>query len=352
MFPGEDLLQEGIAAFQAGDRTKAHELLLEVVKVDPENEQAWYYLAASESNPATRKQYLEQVLEINPSNAKAREVLERMKAREVAQPVSAPVSPAGAAPSTPPSGVRRSPLRPLDPSLEPPPGAADNQPGSFKVPFHIPGAPERTTWETLARDGVAMVRGTLDVILRKPGAYSDEVARATWWRFWLLAGTAAVGSGILSIFNALFLQIRYSNSLFSIFAVLLTPFFFVAVALFTLYVGCYASYRYALAQGGSSSLLKHAYSVAVVWAPIVLVNSALSFVFNLFGLGGWLTTLLLNLYSLYLISEGFQNLRVFREPNQKWITAAVMVVAEIAISVIIGVIFGGLIVAGALPFAL
>ena len=51
MFPGEDLLQEGIAAFQAGDRAKAHELLSEVVKVDPENEQAWYYLAASESDP-------------------------------------------------------------------------------------------------------------------------------------------------------------------------------------------------------------------------------------------------------------------------------------------------------------
>src|SRR5215813_12450502 len=82
MFPGEDLLQEGIAAFQAGDRTKARELLLEVVKLDPENEQAWYYLAASESNPTLRKQYLQTVLEINPGNAKAREVLDRIQSRE------------------------------------------------------------------------------------------------------------------------------------------------------------------------------------------------------------------------------------------------------------------------------
>src|SRR5436190_3081679 len=82
MFPGEDLLQEGIAAFQAGDRPQARELLLEVIKVDPENEQAWYYLAACETDPAKRKQYLEQVLEINPMNTKAREVLDRIKSRE------------------------------------------------------------------------------------------------------------------------------------------------------------------------------------------------------------------------------------------------------------------------------
>lgn len=347
MFPGEDLLQEGIAAFQAGDRTKARELLLEVVKVDPENEQAWYYLAASESNPVTRRQYLEQVLEINPGNAKAREVLDRMIARESGPSSSTTVA---ATPQTP-SSERRSRIRALDPEMEPAPGAAEDVPGSFKIPIRIAGAPQRTTWETLARDGVALLRTGLDVALRKPGVYGDEVARATWWRFWLIAGTAAVGSGILSIFNALFLQIRYSNSLFNIFAVLLTPFFFVAVALLTLYIGCYASYRWALNQGGSDSLVKHAYTVALVWAPILLVNSVISFVFNLFGFGSWLTSLILNLYAILLISEGFERLHVFKEPNQKWITAGVMIVAELVASLVIGILFGGLIVAGALPFA-
>ncbi len=337
------MLQEGIAAFQAGDRTKAHDLLLEVVKVDPENEQAWYYLAASESNPATRRQYLEQVLEINPGNAKAREVLDRMKAREVSQPAAA---------VEPPGSDRRSRIRALDPEMEPAPGAAGDVPGSFKIPIRIAGAPERTTWEKLARDGVALLRAGMDVALRKPGVHADEVTRATWWRFWLMAGTAAVGSGILSIFNALFLQIRYSNSLFNIFAVLLTPFFFVAVALLTMFVGCYASYRWALNQGGSDSLLKHAYTVVLVWAPIMLVNSVISFVFNLFGFGNWLTTLVLNLYALMLIAEGFERLHVFKEPNQKWITAGVMIGAEIIASIVISILFGGLIVAGALPFAL
>ncbi|MEP7293564.1 MAG: hypothetical protein ABI835_17390 [Chloroflexota bacterium] len=345
MFPGEDLLQEGIAAFQAGDRTKAHELLAQVVEVDPENEQAWYYLAASESDSTLRKEYLERVLEINPGNAKAREVLDRIKARETApEPVAAHTRSAN-------DGDRSSRIRSLDPALDAP-GAADGEPGSFKIPFNIPGAPARTTWENLARDGVALLRGTFDIILRKPGVYADEVSRATWWRFWLIAGTAAVGSALLSIFNALFLQIRFSASLLNIFSILLTPFFFVAIALVTLFVGVYASHRWAQQQGGGGSLVQHAYTVALVWAPITLLNSVLGLVFNLIGLGGGLATLLISIYEIVLIAEGFERLHMFREANQKWITAVVMIVAAFLASLVLGVLLGGLIVRGALPFAL
>ncbi len=344
MFPGEDLLQEGIAAFQAGDRTKARELLLEVVKIDPENEQAWYYLAASESNPTLRKQYLQTVLEINPGNAKAREVLDRIQARDV----DAEAAPA-AAPAPSSSGSKR--IRALDPLLETPPGSADEGPGTFKIPVKIPGAPEQTTWEKLARDGIGLLRVGLDVMLRKPGVYEDEVARATWWRFWLISGTAAVGGGILAIFNALFLQIRFTTSLFNIIAVLLTPFFFVAFALLTLFIGCYASHRYAQFRGGGGSLLSHSYTVALVWAPLMLLNSVISFAFNLFGFGAWLVSLLLSIYAIIVISDGFERLHVFTDPRQKWITAVVMIVAQVVVTFILGLIFGGLIVARALPFA-
>lgn len=346
MFPGEDMLQEGIAAFQAGDRARAHELLSEVVKVDPENEQAWYYLAASEGNPALRKQYLEQVLDINPSNAKAREVLERIKSREAAAAQSEP------APATSTSGERKSRIRPLDPVLGAAASVPDNAPGSFRIPVQIPGAPERVTPESLAASAVALLRTGVLILSRQPGVYADEVLRATWWRFWLIAGGAALGSAVLSIFNALFLQIRYSTSLFNIFTILLTPIFVIPVALITLYVGCYASYQWAIRHGGGGSLLRHSYTVALVWAPVVLLNSFISLVFNLIGIGSGLTTLLVNLYSWYLIAEGFENLHLFTDTNQKWITAAVMVIADILATLVLGVLLGGLIVAGALPFAL
>ena len=344
MFPGEDLLQEGIEAFQEGDRGRAHELLSQVVEIDPENEQAWYYLAASEGDPTLRKEYLGRVLEINPGNAKAREVLDRITAREVAPEPSIDSL-------RPSNGESRTKLRSLDPTADAP-GAAGDEPGSFKIPFKIPGAPERTTWEGLGRDGVALLRTGLDVLLRKPGVYEEEVTRATWWRFWLISGIAAVASALLSIFNALFLQVRFANSLFNIIAVLLTPFFFVAIALLTLFVGVYVSYRWAKQQGGGGSLVQHAYTVALVWAPMTILTSVLSFISNLFGFGAWLITLLLSIYQIVLIAEGFDRLHTFSEANQKWITAIVMIVAAAIASFIFGVLLGGLIVAGALPFAL
>ena len=48
------------------------------------------------------------------------------------------------------------------------------------------------------------------------------------WKAWFWSYLAA---GILSFVNALWLQARYSGSLFNIIGVLLTPFFFVAFAL-------------------------------------------------------------------------------------------------------------------------
>ena len=348
MFPGEDKLQEGIAAFQAGDRQKARDLLAEVVKIDPENEQAWYYLAASESDPTLRKQHLEQVLEINPGNAKAREVLDRIRAREAQATAAAPEP----APEPKPAGQRKSRIHPLDPTLGLKLGEADDPANSLKLPFHIPDAPERVSWENLFRDGVMLIRTGFDILLRKPGVYADEVTQATWWRFWLIAGTAAAGSAILSIFNALFLQIRYSASLFDIIAVLLTPFFGLAVGLIALYVGCYASYRWAVSQGGGGSLIKHSYTVALVWAPVAIIASGLGLVFNLFGIGMGLLTLALDIYEVYLIAEGLDRLHMFTDSNQKWITAVVMVVASILTAIVLGMLLGGLFVAGALPFGL
>src|SRR5690606_23939589 len=190
-----------------------------------------------------------------------------------------------------------------------------------------------------------------DVLMQKPGVYADEVARATWWRFWLIVGAAAVATAVLSIFSALFLQIRFSSSLFSIIAVLLTPVFTLIIAPLTVFVGSYASHRWALQQGGGGSLVKHAYTVALAAAPVMVLNAALGFVFNLLGIGVGLLTLVFSIYSLYIIGLGFERLHAFRDPNQKWITAAIYVVAVIVTSFIVGLLLSPLLVAGALPFA-
>ena len=53
-----DRLKEGIDALQRGDRVGARAILEEVVGVEPQNETAWYYLAAAQDDPRLRRTYL------------------------------------------------------------------------------------------------------------------------------------------------------------------------------------------------------------------------------------------------------------------------------------------------------
>lgn len=72
------LLVDGIAAAKKGENDRAHELLLAVIEVDEENEQAWLWLSGVVDSDKDRQICLENVLLINPDNAAAKRGLERL----------------------------------------------------------------------------------------------------------------------------------------------------------------------------------------------------------------------------------------------------------------------------------
>lgn len=91
-------LQEAIRAIKAGDVDRGRRLLLQIVKVDPENERAWLWLASSVEGER-RAHCLERVLAINPANAPARRELEKLRTRQAPpQPASAAVPAPGKKP--------------------------------------------------------------------------------------------------------------------------------------------------------------------------------------------------------------------------------------------------------------
>lgn len=131
----DELLQEGIAAAKAGNRTQAAGLFMQVVKLDPACEQAWLGLGYCLPEAERRVYCFQRVLALNPQNRVARAELARLSqpkpapapapARQspfvetgevsrpaaVVAPVSAPVKPAAALLETPP--VRKeAPQRP------------------------------------------------------------------------------------------------------------------------------------------------------------------------------------------------------------------------------------------------
>ncbi|GAB4573097.1 MAG: hypothetical protein Kow0077_14420 [Anaerolineae bacterium] len=78
----EQLLREGARAARQGQKEVARAIFQQIVAQDPENEQAWYWLAAVVETDRERVAALRRVLKINPQNTRAREILNRLKTQQ------------------------------------------------------------------------------------------------------------------------------------------------------------------------------------------------------------------------------------------------------------------------------
>jgi len=67
----QEMLKKGISAAQNGDRDAARSLLARSTELDPKNEEAWMWLASVSDYPEELLAFLQNVLEINPSNERA-----------------------------------------------------------------------------------------------------------------------------------------------------------------------------------------------------------------------------------------------------------------------------------------
>jgi CheY-like chemotaxis protein/tetratricopeptide (TPR) repeat protein len=70
-------VEHGIAAAKAGNNTAARDMLLSAVEVQPNSEQAWFWLAYLANSPDDRHSHLRQILRINPAHPQARTVLKK-----------------------------------------------------------------------------------------------------------------------------------------------------------------------------------------------------------------------------------------------------------------------------------
>ena len=110
-----DLLQQGIAALKAGDKTTAHRLLDRAVRVNPRDEHAWLWLSGAVDSDEERLACLEKVLAINPHNEPAQRGMSALEQKRVNR------SPRPASTLSPPSPVSSPAPVTLDhsPALDP-----------------------------------------------------------------------------------------------------------------------------------------------------------------------------------------------------------------------------------------
>ena len=71
-------LREAVEKIRAGDRENGKRMLVEILRVDAQNEQAWLWLAIAFHDFAKRREALERVLRINPDNQQAKKLLSKL----------------------------------------------------------------------------------------------------------------------------------------------------------------------------------------------------------------------------------------------------------------------------------
>lgn len=78
-----DLLKQGIARAQAGDKSAAHALFERLATLQPGHETVWLWLSSVAPDAAISAEYLERALAVDPNNQQARQWLERLRPQPV-----------------------------------------------------------------------------------------------------------------------------------------------------------------------------------------------------------------------------------------------------------------------------
>ncbi len=70
-----DVVREANQALEQGDKTRAHSCYTIATQLDPSNQELWWQRAETASDPQEATQCLEQILKLDPQNARARDKL-------------------------------------------------------------------------------------------------------------------------------------------------------------------------------------------------------------------------------------------------------------------------------------
>lgn len=252
MSPENDLIEQGIAAYEAGDIDKARELLAEGTKQQPENELGWLYLAKTQTDATLRREYLEKVLDINPDNIEVSAMLAMMHLED-----DLPMDEPASAPAT----AFKPPLISARPNIRLSASAG------FAIPPGIPGAPERLTLDELRTTYETTAQQSVNVFMDKPGAVN--LAALNWWDLLLLTATIGLLTGIALVISQILVSVRQLNIL-SLFTI---PLLTTLTSVIAVGAGCFLSHWYLANQAnGKASLLSHSASLVAVWFPASIIN--------------------------------------------------------------------------------
>jgi hypothetical protein len=262
MTNGNDLAEQGIAAYRAGDRVQARQLLAQAVKSDRNNEQAWYFLAQLQADSEKKRQCLEMVLRINPANGQARAQLDELTGSSAA--AGDPFA------DDPFADVRAAARAPRQQTVYKAPGLLGD----------IPGADEGLS-AGMAQDLGKEMIGALTM-------KAVDTTKASWWRIWTIAFSGGLIISLIYMLSDLLLVARinresqgFGSASVDILNLLTTPIFVIVSIFAGILAASYLSYWWLTRRGGTGTLLAHSYAIAVHWLIPSLILSIPALLFAL-----------------------------------------------------------------------
>lgn len=218
-------LNEAVQLIRQGRKDEARRILEPILKVNPQDIQAWFWYVETCSTNEQRIKTLEVCLKLNPGNPQALRALRALQGGPVTPPpsVSSPVSKQSAPPPAPqpdkiPDWARRPALEPVPP---PPPASSvpafvfdESEPESSSTPaFESSGggwqqprgeSKPAFDWDALERESTPA--GTKSPILQEETRYPEPKIQPRgeplpFYRVWWQAVSAQSVAGYAIIFN-------------------------------------------------------------------------------------------------------------------------------------------------------
>lgn len=308
-----EYIQHGLESLESGDYNSAQVFFKQAIRVNNNNEDAWLNLAKTyPTEPEKALKCYENVLKINPLNAEAARMVERLSASVA--PADAGFGAAAAATTVEAAESLRSEA-PSAPKERKPLGGPN-----VSAPKGIDGTPEHVNLDYLVDFFQRAFKGSLALFTGQNDG-SGELA-TSWWNTILMVVSASFLTGLFVAINGL----RFG----SVLAIFTVPLIITLMLSVAFGAGAFLSHWYLRTyRDASASLLDHTAAYVRVWFPatvifaIVLLISGLtsnsvtdlrailsSFSFSSNGLG--LILFIVNVaitgYSAYLLHKSWARL--------------------------------------------
>jgi hypothetical protein len=248
-----EYMQSGQESLEMGDYNAAQVFFKQAIRVNNANEEAWLSLAKTyPTEPDKARKCYENVLKINPLNAEAQRMIDRLDMS----------SGGGAASYTAPSASRSDTSDSLRGEAGTPAGRKPLGGPSVSAPKGVEGAPEHLNLDYLVDFYQRAFKSSMAILTGQGDGSAD--LPTSWWNVSLLTISVGIITGLFVFIDSL--------SFRSFLTILTVPLLVTLLTVIAVGAGAFLSHWYLRTyREGTADLLDHTMTYVRIWFPASII---------------------------------------------------------------------------------